>query len=220
VKIFFGTFLGGRSATNIHATAIAVAGGPCTENANVLPLVAASCALANSTDGDSLCDQTVTLDFGTGGPATVAFADLTPPSNTLLESEVQQQLSDAAGGTSPDVHVFERVATGDGTGYTAATINQLNSMVGGTPFVVPVINLGMPCSGPIPVRPAPVGFADVTLSNVTWNPGVARTISVVVRCTTQCSGAHCAGATYRPSDQDGGCAHFGFGTQFPPRLVK
>jgi hypothetical protein len=231
LAVFFSTFLGGAESATVHAQAIAVAGGPCTESRNILPMVVPSCAIVDG-DGSTRCDQTVTLDFK--APSTVAFADLTPPSGVLDEGEAQQQLGDAHSGNSAVLTAFDhtppsdgRVATSDGASYSSTTIDSLRALIATSSppysasdsYVLPIINLGAVCTTAVPARPAPIGFADVAITNVNWT-ATDHKISFYIRCTTACSEGPCPTAAVTPSNHPALCAHFGFGSQSPPLLVK
>jgi Flp pilus assembly protein TadG len=213
LNVFFGYFVGFSGSLTSKSTVVAAGGGPCDENHNILPLIVPSCAIADGA-GSTLCDQTVHLSFNWGGGHDIAFADLTPPSGVLDENQdVVPQLNDAIAGDSPQMNTFVPVAVGNGAGFSSTTINLLQSVVCGgdtstcPTYVIPVANVGTNCTAAMPSHTTPVGFTNVVVRNVTWIGGT-RTVDLFIACDR------------RASDQRGGCAHFGFPSQYLASLVK
>lgn len=213
IGIFFPSFVGSTSSgVTARTTSVALGGGPCDENANVVPLVVTSCAIANGT-GSNQCGIPITLRFTASGgtPAGVAFVDLSPPSEHVTRDEVETQFGKAQAHTSSVIHVLDPVAATDGEDFPESTITNgfsgLTCTAGGPAYagcrrmVIPIINNGGNCDKPIPTRPSPVGFANAVITGVNENKP-NRSITIVLDCNTR-------------SSQAGGCANFGF----PPAAV-
>jgi Flp pilus assembly protein TadG len=213
LNVFFGAFVNFSGSLTSRNTVVAVGGGPCDENFNVLPVVVKACSIADGA-GSTKCGQTVTLAFGLNKD--VAFADLTPPSNTITEDEVNTQISNSGTGRllEPDApkntNAFDQVAISAGTGWTNA-IATLTARAP-APFVLPVVNAVGDCDDTMGdgVHATPIGFTNVSLQSVgtAMVGGVSTlTMTVVIDCT-------------RLSSERGGCADFGFQSVFQPNLAQ
>src|SRR5262249_3625622 len=214
LPVFLSGFLGRDTAPSFKAQAIAYGGGPCSEDVSVMPMVVSSCAITNvGGDGSVRCGF-VTLDMTTGRQ--LAFADLTPPSMTVTEAEIDQQFQDAFNRVAPQVDAFTPMAIDNGAGFGISTSNWLANYAATCPsggsgcptHTMPVVNIGTNCGGSLmPARVTPVGFVEAYVTSYTLTGAGVHTITFWIDCT-------------RPSSfPAGGCADFGFqGT--PQRAVK
>ena len=211
LDVFFGSVIGLAKTLSVTSSTVAVGGGPCDENNNVLPLMVPSCAITNET-GDTVCNQPVTVSFNWGTGADVAFADTTldDGSNFVGNDEALDQIAAAVAQLSPNTLTFHPMAITDGLGggaardglpFPASTIAAIPSS---GLWVILIANVGNICTTRMPAHTTPVGFAQVAISNV--NP-TTRTITITPNC----------GGT---SNHRGGCALFGLPSQFLPTIAK
>jgi len=215
LDVFFGSFVGFTGSLTVTSSVIAVGGGPCDENNNVLPLMIPSCAIADD-DGDTLCDRDLTVSFNWGSGRDVAFADTTldDGSNFVGNDEALAQIADAVADQSPNTLTFHAMAISDSLGGQAARDGMAfpASTISAIPSCPPncgvwdilVANVGTNCTTPMPAHATPVGFAQVMIKNV---DSTNRTFTI----TPQCNGS---------SNHRGGCAYFGFPSKYLPSLAK
>src|SRR5262249_55579757 len=118
IPVWFTGFVGGAQTLNLNARAVAVGGGPCSNNGCTLPMVVPSCSLLDGS-GNLACGTLVTLHFNYGYGKQVALADVVQPSRSVSNSEERQQMADGAACRNPVVEVGDVVALGNGNDFNS-----------------------------------------------------------------------------------------------------
>jgi Flp pilus assembly protein TadG len=203
LPVFFGTFLGGQTGTDVAARAWAVRGGPCNSSCD-LPIAVSDCGLldANGNFVTGVCGSTMTLTFGPSTTDNLGLTTLGLSSNVSTQT-VDQAFQDIFNGTCFVNHPGDVIALSNGQNALASNAlrTDWNSVIG-TTYTAPVIHIACP---PQFVQSATiVGTVSITITQVksTGNP---KYLTARIEC---------------PSTSTrfaGGC--FYYGTWGLPRLV-
>jgi Flp pilus assembly protein TadG len=207
LEVMFASFVGGADSLRVGTQAIAVGGGPCSDDGCTLPLAVPSCSLVDE-GGRLACGQTFTLGFNHGHGKDVAFADLEQPSNQPTPPRTIAQLLGAQTCGNPTVKVGDLVRLSNGDFFDAHVESSFRGpnldlvCSSGPPYTgcprrqIPVVNAGIICDAPLNQEHEVVGFASIVILGTRSTPGSERSIDVYL----DCSGV---------SEADVGCASFG-----------
>lgn len=221
VPVWLGAFLGGATAMNVRAEAVAVNGGPCIDCPDV-PLAFFDCAFMDPATYELECGahprMTMTAEFAPDPDDTVGFTSLGPdPASTTTYREILA--CGEADCLAPGCDVYR---AGAGDPINISNGNQLSALCADFDRYCTVDPLTALCTAPIPIR-APVVHGECP-------PKFNQAHPIVGYATFNILKLECKGASKYmefeflcnapPSDADRiGCGFLGTGPK-KPKLVR
>lgn len=111
LDVFFATFLGNPNKTEVTADAIAVNGGPCTEDCPNVPLAFFACGLIDPVTNELQCGKTLRIHFSPDGSDTGGLSSL---STASASTTIYRDIISAENCANYNFHIGDSVNISNG----------------------------------------------------------------------------------------------------------